>query len=288
MRLVSFRLRLNELDLSELPIDQGHNQILVMKKYIFLLLSAAFLFSCNDDDQPKTPSTTVNLNFKAVYDGSPLVLYKAYDYPLGNQIRWQNFNFFVSNITLLGDGETADYVLSEVEYFDFKDNLDQAAAEKPLTRTYDDVPLGSYKGLRIDFGVPASMNNAASGNLPSSNPLRQEFSSHYWSDWKSYIFMKSEGSYDLNGDGVFNQDDMGFEHHPGTDQVLTSVTKSKAFTLEQGKAFDLNLVADVFNIYVKENMPLDLTDPANRNTQELSDMPLAIELMSRWQQALSF
>lgn len=259
-----------------------------MKKYLFLLLAAAFLSSCNDD-QPDTPSTSVNLNFKAAYNKSPLVMYQAFDYPSGNKIRFQNFNFFVSNITLLGEGDTEDYMLSEVEYFDFKDNLDLAAAEKPLTRTYENVPLGTYSGVRVDFGVPASLNNADSGKLPSSNPLRQEFASHFWSDWNSFIFMKSEGIYDLNGDGVFNQSDMGFEHHPGTDQVLTSVTKLKSFTLAENTSFDLNLVADVYDIYVKNSgLALDLSDPNNRDTQEASDMPLAIDLMSHWEQALSF
>lgn len=258
-----------------------------MKNYLFLLLIAAFFSSCNDD-QPDTPSTTVKLNLKAAYDGSPLVMYKAFDYPGGNKIRYQNFNFFVSNITLLGEGDTKDYVVSEVEFFDFKDNLDLAAAEKPQTRTYDNVPLGTYSGVRMDFGVPASLNNSDSGKLPSSNPLRQAFASHYWTDWNSFIFMKSEGIYDLNGDGVFNQSDMGFEHHPGTDQVLTSVTKLQSIVLNKKVDFDLNLVADIYDLYVKNGLALDLSNPNNRDTQEASDMPLAIDLMSHWEQALNF
>jgi hypothetical protein len=178
-------------------------------------------------------------------------------------------------------------VLSEVEFFDLKDNLDLAAAQTPLTRTYEKVPTGEYNGLRIDFGVPASLNNADAGKLPSSNPLRQAFASHFWSDWGSFIFMKSEGIYDLNGDGVFNQSDAGFEHHPGTDEVLYSLTKQKSITLEKGQVFDLNLDADVFKIYVNNGAALDLSNPDNRNTQELSDMPLAIDLMSHWEQALA-
>ena len=256
-----------------------------MKKFLFLVFVAATVFSCGDDNQPATPSATVNLNFKAVYNGDPLVLYQPLNYPDGKQIRMQNFNFFVSNITLLGEGATADYVLSEVAYFDFNDNLDVAAAQKALTRKYEEVPLGTYSGVRIDFGVPASLNNADAGKLDNSNPLRQEFSSHFWSDWGSFIFMKSEGIYDLTGDGVFNQDDVGFEHHPGTNAVLTSVTKLKPITLEKGQVFDLNLSADVYQIYVNNGVALDLSNPDNRNTQELSDIPLAIDLMSHWEQA---
>ncbi|MBI1227264.1 MAG: hypothetical protein GC192_18675 [Bacteroidetes bacterium] len=258
-----------------------------MKKLLFLVLLTVSVFSCKDDDQPTTPSTSVNLNFTANYDGNPLVMYTAYDYPDGAKIRFQNFNFFVSNITLLGEGATPDYQLSEVEYFDFKNNLDLTAAQQPQTRTYEKVPLGTYKGIQIDFGVPASLNNADAGKLDSSNPLRQEFASHFWSDWGSYIFMKLEGIYDLNNDGVFNQSDQGFEHHPGTDAVMTSVTKLKSFTLEKGQVFDLDLVADALQIYLDNNTPLDLSDASNSNTQTASSMPLAIELMSHWETALS-
>jgi hypothetical protein len=260
-----------------------------MKKFIFFLaLSLSFsFFSCGEDEQPKpTPAATVNLNFLAEYNEEPLVLYQSLDYPGPNNIRMQNFNFFASKITLLGEDTTPDYQLSGVEFFDFKDNLDLVAAQTPLIRNYENVPLGSYQGIRIDFGVPAELNNASSGNLPTDSPLRQAFASHYWSDWDSYIFMKSEGIYDLNGDGVFNQSDQGFEHHPGMNEVLYSVTKLKSIVLEANQTFDLDLVADVYFIYVDNGLALDLSDPDNKDTQSLSDLPLAKELMSHWVHAL--
>jgi hypothetical protein len=259
-----------------------------MRKLAFFVFASLLFAACGDDEAPKQPAATVNLHLSAEYNGEPLVLYQPLDYPDGKQIRMLNFNFFASKITLLGEGTTPDYQISAVEYFDFKDNLDLAAAQTPLERNYENVPLGSYQGIRIDFGVSENLNNAQSGNLPSDNPLRQEFASHYWSDWDSYIFMKSEGIYDKNGDGVFNQSDQGFEHHPGMNEVLTSVTKLKSFTLEDGQTFDLDLVADVFDIYVENGVPLDLSDPANQDTQSLSDLPLAISLMSHWENALKF
>ena len=115
-----------------------------------------------------------------------------------------------------------------------------------------------------------------------------ETAAGFWTDWGSFIFMKSEGIYDLNGDGTFNQSDQGFEHHPGKDDVLTSVTKLKSFTLEKGTTFDLDLVADLYKIYVENGTALDLSDPANKDTQEAADLPLAIELMSHWEQACEF
>ncbi|MBK8566283.1 MAG: hypothetical protein IPN76_23830 [Saprospiraceae bacterium] len=259
-----------------------------MRKLAFFLFASFLFAACGDDEAPKTTSATVNLHLLGEYNGEPFVLFQAFDYPSGNDIRFQNFNFFASNITLLGEGTTPDYKLSAVEFFDFKDNLDLASAETPLVRNYENVPIGTYKGIKIDFGVSEELNNAQSGNLPSDNPLRQAFATHYWSDWDSYIFMKSEGIYDKNGDGTFNQSDQGFEHHPGMDDVYTSVTKLKSITLEDGQTFDLDLVADVFDIYVENGVALDLADPNNQDTQSLGDLPLAKSLMGHWATALKF
>ncbi len=258
-----------------------------MRKFAFLLFLAFAIVSCGDDEAP-TPvtSATVNLNFKAEYNEEPLVLYQSADYPGANNIRFQNFNFFASKITLLGEGTTPNYQLSGIEFFDFKDNLDLTAAQSPLVRNYEKVPLGTYKGVSISFGVPEELNNSNAGNLPTDNPLRQAFSTHYWSDWDSFIFMKSEGIYDSTGDGVFNQSDVGFEHHTGMNEVFYSVTKLKPIVLESNQTYDLNFVADVYDIYVNNGAALDLTDPDNKDTQSLSDLPLAKELMSHWENAL--
>ncbi len=259
-----------------------------MRKLAFFLFASLFFAACGEDEAPKSPTATVNLHLLGEYNGEPLVLFQPLDYPSGNKIRFQNFNFFASKITLLGAGSTADYQLSSVEFFDFKDNLDLVSAETPLERNYENVPVGTYNGIQIDFGVSEELNNAQSGNLPNDNPLRQAFASHYWSDWDSYIFMKSEGIYDKNGDGVFNQSDQGFEHHPGMDAVLTRVTKMTSITLEEGQTFDLDLVADVFDIYVENGVALDLSDPDNQDTQSLADLPLAKSLMGHWATALKF
>lgn len=257
-----------------------------MRKITAFLLLAFLAFSCKDDEGGTTATATVNLNFRALYNDQPLVLYQSLDYPDGSKIRFQNFNFFISKITLLGEGTTPDHELSEAEFVDFQDNTDLAAAQLPQAYEFQEVPSGTYRGIKIGFGVPASQNNEDAGKLSEDNPLREHFSSHFWSDWGSFIFMKSEGIYDLNGDGLFNQSDRGFEHHPGTDEVYTTVEKLKTITLEKGQVFDLDLTADIYDIYVENGAALDLQDPLNKDTQDASDLPLAIKLMNHWNEAL--
>ncbi|MBK9013934.1 MAG: hypothetical protein IPM82_07520 [Saprospiraceae bacterium] len=146
-----------------------------MKKFLFLLIAAAGIFSCNDDDQPAADSTTVNLNFKAEYDGSPLVLYQALDYPDGKQIRMQNFNFFVSNITLLGEGATPDHLLTEVEFFDFKDNLDLAAAQTALTRKYEKCRPAPTKASKLTLAYRPASTTPTLGSLTTATRFARLF-----------------------------------------------------------------------------------------------------------------
>ncbi|MBI5915807.1 MAG: hypothetical protein HY842_10545 [Bacteroidetes bacterium] len=257
-----------------------------MKKLLLFLLVGITVASCGDDDM-KTPVASVHLNMRAVYDGQPLVMYQAYTYPDGSLVRFQTFNFFISNITLLGEGDTPDAELSEVEFADFSNNTTLAEAETPQAWHFEEVPTGTYRGIQLNIGVPASLNNADAGNLDADHPLRQHFTTHFWSDWKSFIFVKSEGIYDLDGNGEFNGSDQGFEHHPGKDEALTQVTKLMPITLAEGGTFDLNLVADLLKIYVKNGDALDLSDPENSNVQQASDLPLMLYLMGNWEQALS-
>jgi hypothetical protein len=257
-----------------------------MKTLIPLAL-LPLLFSASCGDEEVLPSATLNLNFKAVYDSAPLVMYQVYDYPDGRKIRFQHFNFFISDVTLVGSGETADKTLTEVEFLDFSDKTTAAEAQTPLTFPVEKVPAGTYSGVKIGIGVTAADNKKSANQLPQGNALKDHYSSHFWSDWGSFIFMKSEGIYDLDNNGVFNGSDVGFEHHPGTDQVYVTLTLQKNMEVTADQPLDLNFVVDILKIYAPSTGPLDLSDPANKNTQEASDIPLALWLTNNFQQALA-
>ena len=258
-----------------------------MKKLLFFLLLSTAVFSCGDDDIV-SPTTVVNLHFKAVYDGSPLVMYEKYTYPDNHLIRFQTFNFFIADVALLEDTGADEAELVDIEFVDFSNNTTTGEAETPVSFTKTKVPAGTYKGIRVNIGVPADLNNSAAGQFGAGHPLKKTFTSHFWSDWKSFIFMKSEGSYDLDGDGTFSASDRGFEHHPGTNDVFQTVTILSPIVLEEGKPFDLNLVVDILKVYEKDGIALDLSDPANKDTQEASDLPLANYLVGNFTQALTF
>jgi hypothetical protein len=251
-----------------------------MRKFLLFLLLGLFVASCDDDDAG--PTATVNLNFKATFDGEPLVFtLENYTYPDGRLIKFTRLNFFVSNVALLketgGEAEVLD-----IDFVDFSDNSTLAEAETPITLSSDKVPAGTYKGIRIGIGVPASMNNSSAKTRPAGHPLRDNYNSEFWSDWDSFIFLKSEGNYDANGSGIDGNGDNGFGHHPGTDELYLSLVFNESIVLEEGKAFDFNFQLDALKLYVKDGIPLDLNVEDNLDTQSPSDLALAKFIMDNF------
>ena len=256
-----------------------------MKKSVLFFLLATALISCKGDEI-KGPATSVTLNFKAAYGGSPLVMFDTYTYPDGHLIKFQHFNFFISEVELLEENSSGVAHLLDVDFLDFSNNTSAAEAAKPLAIDLAEAPAGKYKAVRLSIGVPADLNKASSGQLAAGHPLRKAFASHFWSDWGSYIFMKSEGIYDLDNNGQFDSNDRGFEHHAGSNAVYQTLTIPVSIVLEENKPYDLDLVVDILKIYQGDSL-LDLADPANKDTQEITDLPLAKWLTNNFHQAVS-
>ncbi len=257
-----------------------------MKKLLFILILGPLFFTACDDDEVLGPTTTVNLNFKAVYDGKPLVsISDKYLYPDGKQVKFQAFNFYISDVVLI-EGETGDEAeLVDIEFVDFSDNTTPGEAETPVSFTKQRVPAGNYTGIRIGFGVPTDLNTAAANQFGSGHPLRKTYNTHYWTDWGSFIFMKIEGVYDKDGNG-FDGNDPGFGHHPGTNEVYREVTLSRNIELKEGQPFNLNLVVDVRKLYEANGDYLDLSNPANLYTHNPNDLTIAKYLMDNFSQAI--
>jgi hypothetical protein len=257
-----------------------------MKKLLFLLMLGPVFFTACDDDEITSPTTTVNLNFKAVYDGTPLVsVSDKYLYPDGKQVKFQTFNFYIADVVLIEEEGADEAELVDIGFVDFSDNTTLAEAETPATFTKQKVPAGKYKGIKIGLGVPADLNTASANQFGSGHPLRKTYNSHFWTDWGSFIFMKLEGVYDKDANG-FDGNDPGFGHHPGTNEVYRTVTLLRNIELKEGQPFDLNLVVDVRKLYEANGSYLDLADPANLYTHNPNDLTIANYLMNNFSQAL--
>lgn len=258
-----------------------------MKKLTYFLLLFAII-SCEPKEEILGPSANVNLNLHAVYDGAPLIMHQPYDYPDGHKVKFDQFNFFLANVTLL-EAETGDELdLLEVALADFSD-ITNSSEVHPVTYTVRSVPAVKYKGVRMSFGVPSSLNKSSILSYGAGHPVRAAYDTHFWEDRGSFFFMKIDGVYDLNNDGVCGTlpEDHPFQHYPAKNKNYTTITVLKNFTIENGKAFDLNLVVDLMKLYANNGTQPDLSDPANLSTYNPVNETLSSYLMGNLQQAVS-
>ncbi len=259
-----------------------------MKKLLFLLLPFA-LFSCEQEGYVLGPSANVNLNINAVWDTLPLVLGQPLPYSEEQKIQLGEFNFFISNVTLLEE-ETADELdFLEVGLADFAGNTSSAAVQ-PARFSVRDVPAVSYKGIRLSIGVPSNLNKASAGNFGAGHPLKAAFDSHFWAAGKSFFFMKMAGVYDKNLDGTFGglPEDHPFELFPAKNANFITLTLTKHFSPQDGEPLDLNLTLDVKKLFQQSSAQLHLSDPANLSTYNPENAALSALLMDNFQRALSW
>lgn len=253
---------------------------------IFLAILALTFTACEDDDTVLGSTTNVNLSFKGMYSTDPLIMLNdAYKYPDGRQIMFQDVKFFISDVVLLEEEGGDETELIDVEFVDFSANTTLEDAEVPVTFTTPRVPVGTYKGIRIGFGVPADLNNSEANQFGENHPLRKNYSL-FWSGWDSFIFTMINGIYDEDGNGI-DGNDPGFNHHLGSDPVYKTVTISTPITLEEGTDYDLNLIFDLVKMYETDTELLDLTDPANRLTHSADDLTVAQFMQANFAQAIS-
>ncbi|HFA49058.1 MAG TPA: hypothetical protein ENJ95_08580 [Bacteroidetes bacterium] len=260
-----------------------------MKNLFFLFLLALAFAACKDDEAVVGDTATVNLNFKAVYSGEPFVTNNfdfQYKYPDGREIAFDTFNFFISDVVLLEENSGDEAELIDLEFINFTANNSLAAAEKPITFSPNFIPAGKYKGIRIGIGVPADINNSNYIDFGASHPLRRH-ASEFWSGWDSFVFVKLGGSYDIEGDGIGNGDDVPFAHQLASNAVYRSVTINTPIVVEGGKDLDLNIVVDALKLYQNDAGYLEMSDEENRATNDPGNLGVAISIVDNWSGAVS-
>ncbi len=215
-----------------------------MKKLTFLLvLSVLFTASsCDKDDPILSEVTSIELNFKANFEGERLVMGQTYDYN-GRSIRFSVFDFYVSDMVLVQNNGSSieETEVVDVDLIDLSfDDSDPNAAESGRTLAVNNVEIGEYVGVKMGLGVPGDLNRTNFVDYPSSHPLNN--AAHYWAGWGSFIFARVEGRFDADNDGTFEK---GFVYHTGTDDSFKTKSVDQVLMLDkdsvQKLVFDINL-----------------------------------------------
>lgn len=163
--------------------------------YIGLVLILALVSSCVPE--PKGSSITGNqgaltIKFTTFYDSIPVEMgdsEQLFEHN-GDSIFFKEFRFFVSNVGLenLTTNDLTQLVDDdEVRQFYMPDEPAGGDFEDFLTQT------GEYKGIQIDFGVPAELNSSEFDASPfgSKSPLSDP--ENFSTELKSYKFLELKG-----------------------------------------------------------------------------------------------
>ena len=262
-----------------------------MKKLIFFLfVSTLFIFSSCDDDAVLGDTSTVNLNFTAVFSGDPLVFQNSeyqYKYPAGNQIMFSDLKFFISEVALLEEEGGDEAELIDIQNVNFSNNTTLAEAERAISFSLPNIPSGKYKALKIGIGVPADLNNENYSQYGENHPLRKN-SGEYWSGWQSFIFMKINAVYDIDSNDIGNGTDASLGHHLGGNQFYKIISLSKPITLEPDQEINLDIELDLAKLYESQSGEyLDLTNSDHFSTHDQSKVGVITFLTNNYERAFT-
>lgn len=239
-----------------------------MKNPIILTLVLSFaLFSCKKKPEPVVPEPvgSVTVNMKHVVDNMDLVLNSSYKTPHGDTIRITKFIYYISNIELVRTDNTTHKVPESYHLVDHS---------KPATVAIrlDQVPAGTYSGMRYMIGVDSTRNvsGAQSGDLDQAKGM-------FWSWSTGYIFLKLEGT--SNQSGAVNK---GVTYHIGGHKGVNKAQRSgviefgsTAISVTDGSSSSVNLKVDVNEIFDSPNT-LDFSQDyyimsAGANAKKIAD-----------------
>ncbi|MBI1266035.1 MAG: hypothetical protein GC193_01255 [Cryomorphaceae bacterium] len=242
-------------------------------KYLSLLLIAVVFFGCKKEENNAPCSGDVNIEVRATWYGSPLVVGEKYSNSLGFPMRIEQFKTYLTGIKAVrADGSTVK--ISDVELLNF-------ANTNNLSLT---LPVGEYTGLRFAVGVPAEINIGSDpASYPSSSPLSISGAFGMFWTWNSgYIFVKFEGKTAFDETAVvLNQP---FAFHIGTDNFYSEHDFALNFTVGESPV-NLDIVFEADKFLVGENDTIDLE--VDYITHSTDNMPLAERFMNLYNDAIT-
>lgn len=210
---------------------------------LFALLLIVFS-SCRDDDR----EANLNLVFQANFGTDILELNKEYKMLDGKAFLISRSDFFLSDVRLVADNGT------EVDLFDYI-QVDFESSPGGVSFLAKDLPSQNYETLRFGLGLNEDLNKTEPIDYDLNDPLSN--SGYYWSAWDSYIFSKTEGRVDEDGDGSITD---GWIFHTGKDELFREVSISLDKEIEHNKngADEIRITVDHKVLFESNGEAVDL------------------------------
>lgn len=237
------------------------------KYFVLAILAVAVFSSCKKDPIPAGKGSLA-LHFYAYTGDDLLVMNQLLDYN-GKAMRFSRFNFFISDITLIGaDGDTKILDIAGMDFTGINDATDAAAGN---VITIADIVEGDYTALKLGIGVSPELNAKKPTDFDSDHPLSK--AGDYWDGWESYIFSKIEGLMDTDGNGSFER---GIAYHTGSDEVYRIKTLTLPIEIKANQTAELSLKVDLWKVLTG----IDISE--DDGTHLLGDIGLATIIMDNF------
>lgn len=237
---------------------------------LFFLLPLLFLLSCKKEKD----TGTLTVNFVATANNQPFVLGNKYTTIDGLPIRYDNFKFYISNLSLL-NGASSD-TIQDAALINFSN-------ENPLKSLTFELPVGSYSGFGFGVGLDSTQNKVDPTNYPSSSPF-SSVNGMYWGMAFMYRFMIIEGYSDTTDNGV---DDFvnPLNIHTGTNALFRRVDFTDfPIVITGGENTNVNINFDFNKMFYSDIDTIDLK--VNNITHTNDNYPLAAKVTKNFTQSL--
>lgn len=244
---------------------------------LVILVLPIFFWGCNDDD-PIAGSGDLKLKFKLRYGDQTLVMFDNYTYPSGQKMTFSRFSFFLADVKL--KNASGSVGIHDISYHNLTNSHTGAIqAANGYDYTIGGVKPGSYNSIQFTLGVPKASNDKTPADFSNDHVLSNQ--AEYWSGWKSYVFTKTEGLIDLDGDGTLES---GYALHTGANESLRTIELPANIVIEEGKEEGLTIIIDVKKEF-GSNPVYDIE--TNPQIHSLSQMPFVKQLIDNLTTAFS-
>lgn len=224
-------------------------------------------FSC---EKEKTKGD-LDLVFFLEYGGKPLVIFDTFVYPTeNNKLKFSRIAAYFSDISIRNSNGT-DKLLKDIDFLDFSNAHTKAAGNKGFTYTIKDVDAGNYSALSLAMGVPSNLNAKEPKDFSAGSLLSS--SANYWTAWKSYIFMRTEGNIDFDNDSEMEDT---FTLHAGGNEAYVPFSFNHIFSVKDNETTTIKIVIDMEK-YFNGKAWYDIKN--NSSIHSLEDKP-AIETLT--------
>ncbi|MBK8621957.1 MAG: hypothetical protein IPN79_09385 [Saprospiraceae bacterium] len=246
-----------------------------MYKYFFVLLGLILFSSCEKENK----KGNLDLVFFLEYGGKPLVIFDTFVYPTENyKLKFSRIAAYFSDISIR-NADGSNLLLKDVDFLDFSNAHTESKQNKGFTYTLKNVDPGNYSALSLAMGLPTNLNAKEPKDFSAGSLLSS--SANYWTAWKSYIFMRTEGNIDFDNDG--NMEDT-FTLHAGGDEAIVPFSFNHIFVVRENETTTVKIIIDMEK-YFNGNKLYDIKN--NSSIHSLEHKPAIVTLSDNLKTAVS-